>query len=129
MSLGMIGGVIIFGFIILVLTGQGILTKAVFEISDIPGIKINGEGKDEDGLKNLDIVIKNAIPTLSEDQIKKMRDAYPVITKSSTIMGENSGKQIDLSGPNLVVAKIALITFWILIIFMLFGFKFIFSSS
>jgi len=126
MSFGMIGGVIIFGFIILVLTGQGILTKAVFEISDIPGVKIKGEGKDEDGLKNLDLVIKNAVPTLSEDQIKKMKDAYPVITKSSTIMGENSGKQIDLSGANLVVAKIALITFWILIIVMLFGFKFIF---
>jgi hypothetical protein len=126
MSLGIIGGVIVFGFIILVLTGQGILTKAVFEISDIPGVKINSAGKDENALIALDKGFAIANPTISADQIKQIKDAYPTIAIASTIMGENTGKQINLSGANLAVAKIALLTFWIIIAIMLFGFKFIF---
>ena len=125
MSFGIIGGVIVFGFIILVLTGQGILTKAVFEISDIPGVKINSAGKDENALKALDAGFAMLKTTIPAEQIKQIKDSYPTIGIPSTVMGENTGKQIDLSGANLVVAKIALITFWILIIFMIFGFKFI----
>ena len=114
MSVGLIVGVIIFGFVVLVLTGLGILTKAIFEIEE-------GKTLGQDA----DIVAKiKSIPTsalLSQAQIEAIAVLYPQTKNIGT--GENI---IKLEGANLTVAKISLITFWILIIIGMVGFKFFF---
>ena len=123
MSLRIIFGVIVFGFVILVLTGLGILTSAIFGISEDKTYSTIA------GAQNPQIVefinSKQTNPTGYTDAMKTA-DLASIPTGAASQVAANSGKYIiNLSGSNLTVAKISLIIFWILIIISIIGIKFI----
>jgi len=91
-----IGIIILFGFLILVLTGLGILTTAIFGIST--GTKSGPNQAIIDYLKKV-----NPNATIPAD--------IPLLENSV----ETGDYTIKLAGANLMVSKISLITFWILI--------------
>jgi len=105
-----IGIIILFGFIILVLTGLGILTTAIFGIST---------GKKSGPNQAIIDYLKKANPnaTLPAD--------IPMLENSV----ETGDYTIKLAGANLMVSKIALITFWILIAIGFIGLLAIFISD
>ena len=95
-----IGIIILFGFLILVLTGLGILTTAIFGIT--PGTTSG---------PNKEIISFIETNGLSKDLI------VPTVPASVS-----TGQYIiNLDGPNLIISKISLITFWILIAIMFVG--------
>jgi hypothetical protein len=95
------------GCVILLLTGLGILTTAIFEISQYKKQGITPE-------------TQKALDKIKEEDVKE------TMTKLLTTNIPEPGVYIiDLSGTSLVVSKITIITIWILIIVGLFGAKFI----
>ena len=130
-------GVVIFGFVILVLTGLGILTTAIFGIS--PALKTIPVAGTPDtpavpGTKDTTYVaFINTKTDLTETQKAELIAAIPLTggkaaapgTVASTMEIPSGQYIINLKDPNLTVAKIALMTFWILIILSLIGFVFI----
>jgi len=123
MGASLIFGVVVFGFVIFILTGLGILTKAIYGISE--GTTYSTVA----GTQSPDTVafIKNK--TIDEKYTKAMQDAdlIAIPTSAESVVASGSGQYIiNLSGTDLTVAKIALITFWILIIIGVIGFKFLF---
>jgi len=133
---GIIFGVVIFGFVILVLAGLGILTTAIFGIS--PALKTIPVAAIPDtpavpGTKDATYVaFINTKTDLTETQKAELIAAIPLTggkavvpgTAASTMEIPSGQYIIDLKDPNLTVAKIALMTFWILIILSLIGFGF-----
>ena len=99
-----IGIIILFGFIILVLTGLGILTKAIFSISSGTASDINQSIMDyiSTNYPNVQLPTGSQIPTIPNS-----------ISTGDYI--------INLAGADLIVSKISLITFWILIAIMFVG--------
>ena len=106
----------LFGYLILVLTGLGILTKAVFNISS---------GTTMGSVANQSV--------LDYINIKPLATNYSAVDKANeiaavpkiTIPQSNNDTLINLSGTDFMVSKIALISVWILIIietlFLVFG--------
>ena len=106
-GLGIVGIVVGVGCVILLLTGLGMLTTAIFEIS-----QYKKKGITPDTQKELD--------KITEEDVKE------TMTKLLTTNIPEPGVYIiNLSGTSLVVSKITIITIWILIIVGLFGAKFI----
>ncbi len=113
MGLTIVFGIVIFGFVILVLTGLGILTQAIFAIS--PGTV---SGQDPVAIANIKKTpLKDGVTQQTIDTIVA---SYPLSSNSI----ETGQYIIDLKGSNLIVSKISLITFWILIIIGVLGAKF-----
>ena len=105
-------GAIIFGFLILALTGLGILTTAIFEIKQGTIAKTIAGTQDPKIVEYVTNKPTNA--TYTDDMRKAEKTAIP--TAPSTSIDEGTGEYIiKLKDPNLTVAKISLITFWILI--------------
>lgn len=96
-------GTIIFGFIILVLTGIGILTTAIFGISEGKVLQ-----QDPNAIANIKAIPTSA--TLSQAQLDEIIKSYP-----TTNIGTGKNNIIDLNGINLSITKISLIAFWIII--------------
>jgi len=102
-----IGGIILLGFVILVLTGLGILTTAIFNSKEITDTVLT---KDPRYLE----YIKNKPTSNSYSEADKAKEIASLSNDYSLITG--TGKYIiKLSSINLTVSKISLITFWILI--------------
>jgi len=108
-----IGGIILLGFVILVLTGLGILTTAIFNIEEITKTVLT---KDPEHIKY--IMNKPISNSYSEtdraNEIASLGNTYSLITGTGQYI-------IKLSGINLTVSKISLITFWILIAIFVLG--------
>ena len=134
---GIIIGIVIFGFIILVLTGLGILTKSVFEISPamktIPVAGIPDIPADPGTKDTTYVAFINARTDLTATQKNDLIVASPLTGGKAAVAGKPASTMdiptgqyiIDLKDPNLTVAKIALMTFWILIIIAMIAFKFL----
>jgi hypothetical protein len=114
-AVSIIFGIVVLGFVILVLTGMGILTTAIFKIS--PATK---SGQDASKIAALKLILEGTTPTISSTKIDQAIALFPT---SEVETGEYT---IDLKDPNLTITKISLITFWILILISVIGLKMIF---
>ena len=108
--------IIIIGLIVLVVTGLGILTVAIFGIKPgqtpliIPGTQ--DPGTIEFVNKLLPIIIPNPTNTSQYQQI-----IASIPTQTATSINVNTDQQIiSLDGTNLLVSKISLLAFWVIII-------------
>lgn len=117
MSFGTVFIVVMFGFSIVVLTGLGILTNAVFHIHD--GI--------EKKLVKLAVPAVPAVPAVAEVVAAvgvlpvAAKPAIPAVPEQPAVFEDKSAKIIDINDPSLIITKISLITFWILILFSIIG--------
>ena len=121
MGFAIIFGVVVFGFVIFILTGLGILTKAIYGISE--GTTYSTVA----GTQSVDTVDFITKKKIDDKYTKEMQDAdlKAIPTSASSVVKSGNGQYIiNLSGTDLTVAKIALITFWILISIGVIGIKF-----
>ena len=126
MPVGLIVGVIIFGFVILILTGLGVLTQAIFGIKEEKVLILSSAFDNIPAATLLLAPVPAPVPppALTSAHVPPPPPA-PVPPPAPALATQNTTTKqiIDLYGSNLVVAKIALITIWILIIIGIFGAK------
>lgn len=134
MPVGLIVGVIIFGFVILILTGLGVLTQAIFGIKEEKVLILSSAF---DNIPAATLLLAPIPPLKHVPQPEPTSAPVPppasahvpppalVPPPAPALATQNTTTKqiIDLYGSNLVVAKIALITIWILIIIGIFGAK------
>ena len=101
-----IGSIIVVGFIILVLSGLGVLTVAIYGIES---------GQTTTTQQQQDILNYIKTKPITATYTKEMQDAEIKSTPTVPSSIDNGTKIIKLTEPNLTISKISLITFWILI--------------
>lgn len=117
MPVNIIIGVVVLGFVILVMTGLGILTTAVFKIEEqINIIKIQNAGV-------IDYIKKRTIDKEYTEEIRQKE--LNELPKDIDEKQKTGNYLIELQGSNLAVAKISLIVFWVLIVIGIIAFAFL----
>lgn len=127
-------GVIVFGLFVFLITGLGILTKKIFDITrgttqiivaGTPAVPAT-PGQKNAGLKTYieNSKIYTAEQKKAEIEALPLEGAKPEVPATPATSKDVPDEQnvIDLSGDNLTVVKITLIAIWIImVIFFLFG--------
>ena len=107
--------VILIGLIILIVTGLGILTVAIFGIKQGQTPLIIPGEQDAETVKFVTDLLPVVIPKPA-DPLQYTKIIASIPTRTATSINVNNDQQIiSLDGTNLLVSKIALISFWVII--------------
>jgi hypothetical protein len=107
--------VILIGLIILIVTGLGILTVAIFGIKQGQTPLIIPGEQNAETVKFVTDLLPIVIPKPS-DPLQYTKIIASIPTRTSTSINVNTNEQIiGLDGTNLLFSKISLISFWVII--------------
>jgi len=114
MSKDIIIAFLLFGLLVLIITGLGILTVAIFGITEGKSPRVVPGTRNPDTVDFVDNVIPNVSPPISSETLKAIQNAIPK-TPEVTQYISNGEQIIGLNGTNLIFSKISLISIWVII--------------
>jgi len=113
---------LIFGLLVLIVTGLGILTVAIFGITEGKSPRVVPGTRDQNTIDFVTNVLPKVTPTApSPTQLAAIIAAIPTAPQVTEYIS-NGEQVIGLNGTNLLFSKISLISIWVIItIGILFG--------
>ena len=107
-------GFIILTLLVLILTGLGILTVAIFDITEGKTSRIVAGTRNPETVDFVNNVITKVSPPPTPTQLAAIISAIPTAPLATEYIG--TGEQIiGLNGTNLLFSKISLISIWVII--------------